>query len=114
MVIAKLETPSEFMEKRIEGISLALFFIWIGISWIFNFHQSVSLIGIAVIIFGAQVARILTGSKLQGFWLFVGVVFLLSGLVHLLKTRIDLVPIFFIAIGILMLMRHINVFKKRK
>ena len=59
------------MEKRIEGISLGVFFFWIGFCWLFQFCMSVPLIGISLIIFSAQIVRILAGFKPQGFWLFL-------------------------------------------
>ena len=112
MVKMKLETDTKFIEKKIEGLGLGIFFIWIGTAFAFSFPLSAGLIGIAVVLFASQIARMITGLDAQWFRVFMGVIFLLSGFVQMVETKINLVAIFFIAIGILIFFRNLRVTKK--
>ncbi|MCK5707038.1 MAG: hypothetical protein KAI43_05240 [Candidatus Aureabacteria bacterium] len=114
MVNIKLESNTKDIEKKIEGISLGVFFICIGICWAFAFPEFILVIGISLIMFGSQVARAVVGSKIQKFWIFIGLIFLLSGLAQFIETKIKIVPIFFIAIGAMMLYKHIRSVKDKK
>ncbi|MBN1521936.1 MAG: hypothetical protein JW928_05320 [Candidatus Aureabacteria bacterium] len=112
MVKVKFQESGENAGKRIEGIGLALFFIWVGFCWFLEFHPSVPLIGVGVIVFSVQLTRILFGLKHQGFWLFVGSVFLFIGLIQRLRENVKIIPVLFVAVGILILIRNVRLLMK--
>jgi hypothetical protein len=89
--------------KMLEVAGWALFFIWIGISFLAKFHIGVGLVGIALITLGGQIARKFYGLKLEGFWVIVGLLFLLGGIWELFTPKIPLVPILLIVAGAVLL-----------
>ncbi len=89
--------------KMLEVVGWGLFFMWMGISFLLKFHIAVGLLGVAVITLGTQIARKFKGLKLEGFWIIVGLLFLLGGIWELLIPKIDLVPILLIIVGAVLL-----------
>ena len=89
--------------KMLEVVGWGLFFIWIGTSFLLKFHHGVSLLGVAVITLGIQVARKLSGLKLEGFWIIVGALFFLGGIKELFTPKVPLVPILLILAGVVLL-----------
>lgn len=57
----------------------ALAMIWLGIVWMANIPMGIGLVGVAAVVFAAQVARALRGLKVKMFWLLVGAVFAAAG-----------------------------------
>lgn len=89
--------------KMLEVVGWGLFFIWIGISFLVKLHIGIGLLGVAVITLGTQMARKIYGLKLEGFWIIVGVLFLLGGIWELFTPTIPLVPILLIVAGVVLL-----------
>lgn len=88
------------IDVRIEGIAWGLFFVWVGIAFLADLSIGIGLLGIGIITLGAQAARNFYGLELEGFWLVVGVCFVLGGLWDFIDPGIALVPILLIIAGI--------------
>lgn len=98
-------------EKNIEAAGWGLFFVWIGISFLVGFSFAVGLLGVGVITLGGQMARKLSNIKLEGFWVVVGILFIIGGIWELLKIEVQLVPVLIIVAGLVIL---ISVFSGKK
>lgn len=68
------------LARKLEAAGWGLFFIWIGIAVLASVGWGVSLVGVGVITLGGQAARKYSGVPVEGFWVFVGVLFFLGGL----------------------------------
>ena len=97
------ETKKADLTHKLSGVGWALFFIWIGLSFLANFGAAISLLGIGVIILGMQTLRKSKNLNFEGFWLVIGGLFLLGGLGRVLEVRIPIIPIVLILAGIVML-----------
>ena len=75
------------IKANIETGAWASFFIWVGVSLLADLGWGIGLLGAALITFTAQLARRQAGLPVEGFWLFVGVVFALGGIWSLLSGR---------------------------
>jgi hypothetical protein len=82
----------------------ALFLIWIGIAFLGNFEIGISLVGIGVITLGMQIFRALSQVRVEGFWIVVGILFLVGGFWELFKPDLPLVPVLLIIAGLLLLL----------
>ena len=112
MVEGKRGSNAVDIEKRIEDVAKGILFIWIGGAWALGFSLNIGLTGIALILFSSQAARKVLGLEVQLFWIIVGAIFLLSGLMQIL--HVNLIAIFFIAIGIMIIFRQFNPAEKKK
>ena len=81
----------------------ALFFIWLGIVFSLNLGASVGMLGIGLITLGIQVARKMSGMRVEGFWILVGVLLLLGSLGKLISFGIALIPFALILAGVIIL-----------
>jgi len=97
-------------EKNFDTIGWGLFFVWIGISFLAGFTFAVGLLGVGVITLCVQLARKFSNLKLNGFWIVVGLLFIIGGISELLEIEFQLVPVLIIVAGLVIL---ISVFKKR-
>ena len=97
---------------RLDKAGWGLFFIWIAIAFVADVGDGVGLLGVAVIVLGGQVARKSMGVPLEGFWLVVGVLFLLGALWELYSVELPLVPIVLGLAGIVLVLSAIGVFAK--
>lgn len=95
-------------EKNIAAVGWGLFFIWVGISLLAGFSFTIGLLGVGIITLGGQVARKLSNLKLEGFWVVVGLLFIIGGIWELFKIEIDLVPILIIVAGVVILISVIG------
>jgi hypothetical protein len=91
------------LAKKLDAIGWGLFFIWVGIAFLANVGYGVGLLGVGVITLGGQAARRWVHLRLEGFWLVVGLLFLLGGLWELVEPRVSLVPILLIVVGLVWL-----------
>ena len=98
-------------EKKLEAVGWGLFFIWIGIAFLAELGFPVGLFGVGVITLGSQAARKYFNFKLEGFWIVVGLLFIVGGIGELFNIEIDLLPILLIAAGLVIL---ISVFRGKK
>jgi hypothetical protein len=81
----------------------SLIFIWIGLSFLANFGVGLGLLGIGIITLGIQLVRIYYGLKLEGFWIVIGLLFVLGGLGYIWEVNIPLIPIVLILAGLVLL-----------
>jgi hypothetical protein len=94
--------------KKLDAIGWGLFFIWVGIAFLANVGYGFGLLGVGVITLGGQVARMSLNLRLEGFWVVVGVLFLLGGLWELFEPRLSLVPILLIVVGLVWLVSAVR------
>lgn len=98
----------QFMKQQdrsslFDSIGWALFFIWVGVAWLMGLSLGYGLLGVAVLTLGMQAARALYDVKVEGFWVLVGLAFLVGGFWELWNVAIPLAPVVLIAAGIAML-----------
>lgn len=91
------------LDKRLSTVGWALFFIWVGIAFLMKFDFSIGLFGIGVLTLGVQIARLVVKLKLEGFWVVIGILFVIGGLFGMLETKFPLVPILLILAGVVLL-----------
>jgi hypothetical protein len=89
-------------EKRLDAGTWGVFFLWLGISFLAHVPWGVWLLGVGVIILGAQLARRMFALRLDGFWLVAGVLFVLGGVSEVAPFGVDIaiIPVLCIAAGI--------------
>jgi hypothetical protein len=107
-VSEKSSTAAQELEHKLNLTGWALFFIWVGIAFLLNFSVGVGLLGIGIITLGMQAFRKYSNLKLEGFWVVIGLLFLLAGLWELFQADIPLVPIVLIIAGITLLISIIR------
>lgn len=90
-------------EKNFDAIGWGIFFVWVGICFLADFSFAVGMLGVGVSTLGMQIARKLSYIKPEGFWVVVGVLFIIGGIWELLKIEIELVPILIIIAGLVIL-----------
>lgn len=99
------QKPSEKTDlaHKLSAVGWALFFIWIGISFLMNFGVGLGLLGVGIITIGIQLIRKSYNLKLEGFWMVIGLLFVLGGLGNILQVNIPIVPIVLILAGVTLL-----------
>lgn len=91
-------------QEKLNAISWGLFFLWAGIAWLAGIGWGVGLLVTGFIILGAQVARKHFDFDVEGFWVAVGILFVLGGVWQWLDVRVALVPILLVLAGIALLL----------
>ena len=104
-------TVTPDLEQKLKTTGWALFFIWLGIVFLAQMSVGVGLLGIGIITLVMQVVKKRYNLKLEGFWVVIGILFVLAGLWELLQADIPLVPFVLIIAGIVLLLSV--VLKKR-
>lgn len=102
-----LDKMRGFMERHdkasmLDTASWALFFLWVGGSWIANLGVGVGLIGVAVITLGSQLVRKLAGLTVEWFWVVVGLLIALWGIWELNAIQVSLIPVLMIIVGLVL------------
>jgi hypothetical protein len=103
-------SDSKQVAKKLDAAGWALFFIWVGIALLLDVGWGIGLIGIGLITLAGQGARKYFGLKLEGFWLIVGLLFLVGGIYHVVQVELNLVPILLIIVGVALL---VSIFRKK-
>lgn len=93
-------TDGRELDRVLDAVGWGLFFIWVGIAFLAEVPTGVGLLGVGVITLAMQAVRKYLQVKVQGFWVIVGAIFVLSGLWQLLQAKLSLVPIVLIVIGV--------------
>lgn len=93
----------EDREKNLSAISWGLFFLWIGVAWLAGIEWGLGLLVVGIIILGTQGARKYLALDVEGFWVAIGILFLLGGIWESLNVRVGLVPIVCLLAGIALL-----------
>lgn len=96
-------TERRRVASKLDAVGWGLFFIWIGIAFLADLGVAVGLLGVGVITLAAQAARKYLNLKLEGFWVVVGLLLLVGGILGLLEAKVDLVPIILIVAGLALL-----------
>jgi len=89
--------------RKIDAGGWGLFFIWVGVCLLVDPGWGVGLLGVGVITLGGQVVRKYFQLKVEGFWIVVGVLFLLAGILELYQVEFSLVPVVLILAGLALL-----------
>ncbi len=88
---------------KISAAGWGLFLVWLGASFILQFPQGISLLGVGLIILGAQIARKLYQLNIEIFWVVIGVLFLVGGLSETYGVALPrnfVLPLLMIAAGL--------------
>ncbi len=89
--------------ERLDAVAWGLFFLWVGIAFLTNLSWGIGLLGVGIIVLGAQAARKYMALTLEAFWVVVGVLFVMGGIWELLSVRVGMIPIVCIVAGVLLL-----------
>ena len=85
--------------KRITTIGWGLFFIWLGVVLMIKAGSGLILLGVGVISLGMQVARKYSGFDSDGFWIVVGILFVIVGIWEMFDVNLPLMSILLVVIG---------------
>ncbi len=93
--------PSDQHERsrQIDSGAWAVFFIWVGIAMVAEVPWSWFLVGVGVLILGAQIVRRQSNLKVDRFFVVVGLIILAAGVWDLLALPWPLMPLILIALG---------------
>jgi hypothetical protein len=91
------------LSQRLSTIGWALFFIWVGVSFLANFNIGIGLLGVGIITLAMQVVRMTSQLKIEWFWFTVGLLFLLGGIWELSEPDLPLISILLIVAGVVLL-----------
>jgi hypothetical protein len=112
---AQMIESKRALAKNLDTAGWGLFFIWVGIAFLAPVSWGVGLLGVGIITLAGQLARKYVGLPIEGFWLFVGALFLLGGLSEVLGLRFGsgaisgaLVPILCIVAGAMLLLSSLR------
>lgn len=97
-------------EKRLDAGTWGVFFLWLGISFLAHIPWGVWLLGVGVIVLGAQLGRRMIGARLDGFWLVAGSLFVLGGISNIVPfgLHVAVIPVLCIAVGIVLLAKALT------
>ena len=98
-----IASEKEALSKKLDAIGWAVFLIWVGFASLLDFGWAWGPIGVAVIILGATVVRWRLNLKIEGFWIVVGLIFLIGGLWELFGISWPLAPFLIIGCGLAIL-----------
>lgn len=100
---ADKEKRDQVVGKRIDAVGWALFFIMIGgigLAPKESIPEGTWLIGVGLIMLGANVARCLSGLKIVSFTIFLGLLALGIGLSVMFGLNLPVFPILLILVGV--------------
>lgn len=103
----EIRTPAE---KRLEVGTWGVFFVWTGIALLADLGWGVWLVGVGAIILGGQVVRRLLTLRIELFWIVVGALFLVGGVLAISSFEMDeaLIPILCITAGASLLVKALS------
>jgi hypothetical protein len=81
---------NSLLRKKLDTAGWGLFFIWTGIAALAHVGWGAGLLGVGIIILGAQVTRKYFGLKLEGFWVVMGVFFVWGGVWEFCNASFDI------------------------
>ena len=85
--------------KRITTIGWGLFFIWLGFVLMIKAGSGLILLGVGLISLGMQVARKYSGYDSDGFWIVVGILFVIVGIWEMFDIKLPLMSVFLMVVG---------------
>jgi hypothetical protein len=107
------------LNRVLERAAWGIFFIWLGITALFQLPNGSTAIGIGLILLGLNLARYLKSLPTSGFTIALGVIALVMGIVDLSKALfnirpdIPLFPVLLILLGVVFLVREVLRMAKR-
>jgi hypothetical protein len=102
------QTQKEALDKRLDAIGWALFFIMIGGLWLApegSVPEGTWLIGTGVIILGMSYIRHINNLVVSGFWMVMGFIALGAGIGEVFGIDIPVFPILLIIIGLSVILK---------
>ena len=97
-------TEKSELTGHLDSIVRAVFIIWVGTAMLVAMPWGWFLVGLGILILGAQLARLQMNIKIEGFRVAWGTVFLVGGLWTVLNLASwPLAPIVFILLGAVLL-----------
>lgn len=102
------DTEKRGLPSKLDAVGWGLFLIWVGIAFLAEFDRGIGLMGVGVIAVGVQVARRVLGLNIQGFWIFVGLLFVAGGLSEFLEVKLRLGPIVLVVVGVAFLLSAVR------
>ena len=96
---------TQVLGKKISAITWGAFFIWMGVAFLTNISWGMGLLGVGVIVLGAEAAGKYLGFPLDWFWLVIGILFTVWGICESLKIPLSgmVWPILSIVVGLAIL-----------
>lgn len=91
------------MAEKLSAVGWGAFFVWIGIAWLLNVGTGIGLLGVGIITLAMQMVRKSFNLPLEGGWVVVGVIMVLSALSELIQVEMNIVPILIIIAGVALL-----------
>lgn len=88
------------LDQKLDAAGWGLFFLWVGIALLLDVGWGVGLLGVGIITLGEQAVRRYLGIGLDGFWVVVGLIFLVGGMWELAKIQISMLPFLIILAGV--------------
>ena len=109
----QVTTKERTLTEKLSAVGWGAFFVWIGIAWLLNVGTAIGLLGVGIITLVMQAVRKYFHLALEGGWIVVGVLMVLSGLWEMFPVErpLPLVPILIIIAGISLL---ISIVKGKK
>jgi hypothetical protein len=91
------DTPDP--HRQIDSAAWAVFFIWLGVVMLAGLPWDWFLVGVGVLILGAQMIRQQRNLKVDRFGVAIGFIILAAGMWDLLALPLPLMPIILIVLG---------------
>ena len=91
------------LARRLDGIGWGAFFVWIGVAFLLELDPWIGLLGVGLITLGGQAARVRVGLPVEGFWVVVGVCFLLGAVWEQFSIALPIVPVLLVIAGIVLI-----------
>jgi hypothetical protein len=85
--------------RQIDSAAWAVLFIWVGVVMLADMPWAWFLLGVGVLIVGAQIVRRQLGLKIEMFGVVVGLIMLAAGVWDLVALPMPLMPIILIVLG---------------
>lgn len=91
------------LERKVDAGSWGLFFVWLGLGLLLDINDAIWLLGVAAIVLVTQALRNRLSLRVEGFWVVVGLCFLLGGVWELFSVSVELVPVLLVLGGVALL-----------
>ncbi len=108
--ISESEARAKALNKRLDAIGWGLFLVMIGGLGLVPSEQVPAgawLVGVAIIWFGLNAIRYLSGVKMSNGTIVLGIVALVAGLGQMTGLNLQLLPILLILLGASLVIRHL-------
>jgi hypothetical protein len=109
--LAQFQSPSDRADpqaRQIDSAGWAVFFIWVGVALLAHIPWGWFLVGVGVLVLGAQAARRQMNLKVETSGIVIGLLFLVGGVWELLALQWPLIPILLILLGVYLLQKSVR------